>query len=51
MAFEQLKSVITQQIKTNGQESITGAVMQAILLEMVDDLGAWAGGGGRQSIC
>lgn len=47
MAFEQLKSVITQQIKTNGQESITGAVMQAILLEMVDDLGAWAGGGGQ----
>lgn len=41
MAFEQLKSVITTQIKTNGIESITGAIMQSVLLQMVDELGEW----------
>ena len=39
MAYETLKSIITQNIKTNGQESITGAILQQILLQMVDELG------------
>ena len=39
MAYETLKSIITQNIKTNGQESITGIVLQQILLQMVDELG------------
>ena len=39
MAYETLKSIITQNIKTNGQESITGMVLQQILLRMVDELG------------
>jgi hypothetical protein len=39
MAYETLKSIITQNIKTNGQESITGIVLQQILLRMVDELG------------
>lgn len=39
MAYETLKSIITQNIKTNGQESITGMVLQQILLQMVDELG------------
>ena len=39
MAYETLKSIITQNINTNGQESITGAVLQQILLRMVDELG------------
>lgn len=39
MAYETLKSIIMQNIKTNGQESITGAILQQILLRMVDELG------------
>ena len=45
MAFEELKSLIIQNVRTNGTESITGAMMQRILLEMVDELGSWTGGG------
>ena len=46
MAFEELRSLITQNVRTNGTESITGAIMQNVLLQMVNELGAWTGGGG-----
>lgn len=39
MDYEQLKSDIAEIIKTNGNEEITGAVLQYILLEMVGSLG------------
>ena len=41
MAYENLRAAIMQNIKTNNQEEITGAVMQQILLQMVSELGAW----------
>lgn len=44
MAFEELKSLITQNVRTNGTESITGAIMQGVLLSMVNELGGWAEG-------
>lgn len=40
MAYEELKAQIREYIKPNEQEEITGAIMQAILLEMVNQLGA-----------
>ena len=45
MAFEVLKSLITQNVRTNGTEAITGAIMQNVLLQMVNALGGWAEGG------
>ena len=41
MAYENLRAAIMQNIKTNNQEEITGAIMQQILLQMVNELGAW----------
>ena len=37
MAHETLKATIRQYIKTNGQNSITGQIMQDILIAMVDE--------------
>lgn len=39
MAYEALKAIIRQYIKPNEQEEITGAILQGILLEMVNQLG------------
>lgn len=39
MAYEALKTLIRQYIKPNEQEEITGAILQGILLEMVNQLG------------
>ena len=44
MAFEVLKSLITQNVRTNGTEAITGAILQNVLLQMVNGLGGWAEG-------
>ena len=37
MAHETLKSLIRQYINTNGQESITGQILQDVLIEMVNE--------------
>ena len=42
--FEELKNLIIEYIKQNGTESITGNILQGVLLEMVDELGSWAQG-------
>ena len=39
MDYEKLKEVIAKQIKENGREEITGPVLQAVLMAMVDSLG------------
>ena len=39
MDYEKLKEVIAKQIKENGQREITGPVLQAVLMAMVDSLG------------
>lgn len=39
MDYEQLKEVIAKKIKENGRREITGPVLQAVLLAMVDSLG------------
>lgn len=39
MDYEKLKEVIAKQIKENGQGEITGPVLQAVLMAMVDSLG------------
>lgn len=39
MDYEKLKEVIAKQIKENGRQEITGPVLQAILMAMVDSLG------------
>lgn len=39
MDFSAIKSLIRQNIKTNNEEYITGAVMQSVLLGMIDTLG------------
>lgn len=39
-AFTTLRALINAQIKTNGQKAITGAKLNGVLLEMVDELGA-----------
>lgn len=39
MDYEKLKKVIAKQIKENGQGEITGPVLQAVLMAMVDSLG------------
>lgn len=42
--FSNLIAIINAQIRANGQELITGPVLNAVLLDMVEDLGAHAGG-------
>ena len=37
MAHETLKTLITQNIKTNGQNAITAQILQDVLIAMVDD--------------
>ena len=37
MAHETLKSLIRQYINTNGQEAITGQILQDVLIEMVNE--------------
>ncbi len=39
MDYEKLKEVIVKQIKENGRGEITGPVLQAVLMAMVDSLG------------
>ena len=39
MDYEKLKQVIAKQIKENGKREITGPVLQAVLMAMVDSLG------------
>ena len=39
MDYEKLKEVIAKQIKANGTREITGPVLQAVLMAMVDSLG------------
>lgn len=39
MDYEQLKEVIAKKIKENGRREITGPVLQAVLMAMVDSLG------------
>lgn len=39
MDYEKLKEVIAKQIKDNGRGEITGPVLQAVLMAMVDSLG------------
>ena len=39
MDYEKLKEVIAKQIKENGKREITGPVLQAVLMAMVDSLG------------
>lgn len=39
MDYEKLKEVIAKQIKENGRGEITGPVLQAVLMAMVDSLG------------
>ena len=39
MDYEKLKEVIAKQIKENGRGEITGSVLQAVLMAMVDSLG------------
>nr|DAG75095.1 MAG TPA: hypothetical protein [Caudoviricetes sp.] len=39
MDYEKLKEVIAKQIKENGRGEITGPVLQAVLMTMVDSLG------------
>lgn len=39
MDYEKLKEVIAKQIKENGRREITGPVLQAVLMAMVDSLG------------
>lgn len=39
MAYESLKAMIRQYIKPNDNEEITGAILQGVLLEMVQELG------------
>lgn len=43
--FDNLKAVINANIKQNGNEEITGPVLNSVLIDMVDDLGENAGGG------
>ena len=40
MAYENLKSAIKQAIKQNGNQEITGSLLQGTLLSMVDTIGA-----------
>lgn len=42
--FSNLIAIINAQIRANGAELITGPVLNAVLLDMVEDLGAHAGG-------
>lgn len=42
--FSNLIAIINAQIRQNGAELITGQVLNAVLLDMVEDLGAHAGG-------
>lgn len=44
--YQNLKNVINQYIKTNGARSITGALLNGVLNDMVDALGAVGGYGG-----
>lgn len=44
--YEQLKKAIADVIKTNGNEEITGAIMQQTLISIVDNLGSNAQFGG-----
>ena len=44
--YEQLKKAIADVIKTNGNEEITGAIMQQTLISIVDNLGGNAQFGG-----
>lgn len=44
--YEQLKKAIADMIKTNGNEEITGAIMQQTLISIVDNLGSNAQFGG-----
>lgn len=39
MDYEKIKEVIAKQIKENGRREITGPVLQAVLMAMVDSLG------------
>ena len=43
MAHESLKSEIRQYIKTNGQNEITGQILQNVLLDMVNEYPSLAG--------
>lgn len=47
MAYDTLKAAIEQSIKPNGNQAITGQVLQNILLEMVNLLGSGAVYGGE----
>lgn len=47
MAYDTLKAAIEQSIKPNGNQAITGQVLQNILLEMVNMLGSGAVYGGE----
>lgn len=38
-AYDSLKSLVRQYIKTNGQNEITGQILQNVLIAMIDDLG------------
>lgn len=44
--YEQLKSKIDQYIRTNGVRAITGAILNEVLVDMVNGLGTNAGFGG-----
>ena len=39
MNYQELKNAIIEVIRTNGNEEITGEVLQFVLLEMVSSLG------------
>ena len=39
MDYEKLKEVIAKQIRENGRREITGPILQAVLMAMVDSLG------------
>lgn len=43
MAYESLKTLIRQYIKPNDNEEITGAIMQSVLLAMIDEMGVDGG--------
>jgi hypothetical protein len=36
MAYDSLKALIRQYIKTNGEQEITGKILQNVLVEMVN---------------
>ena len=40
--YEQLKAAITAAIKSNGNQEITGAILQSVLLSIVNTIGSGA---------